>query len=68
MLGSEDKLICSFKLVIDTAMGAVKKFVYDMDRPAILKGYLVGLCVDDNWEIWVQVCGHEMVSIFAIGA
>ena len=42
-----------FPLVIDTAMGGVKKFVYGMDRPAILKGCLVGMCVDDNWEIWV---------------
>ena len=31
--------------------GGVRKFVYDVDRPAVLKGDLVGLCVDGKWEI-----------------
>ena len=45
VLGLEDKLVCSFKLV-DVVWGGV---VYDTDRPAFLERGLVGLCLDGNW-------------------
>ena len=32
-------------------------------RTTILKGVLVGLCVNGNWQIWVRYCGGEIVSI-----
>ena len=56
-----------FKLQMDMVKGGVRKFVYDADRPAVLKEDLAGLCVDGNWEIWVGGCGSEVVSIYAIG-
>ena len=49
-------------------MAGVRKFMYDMDRPAMLIGDLVGLCVDGNWYIWVQSCGCHMVYIYRIYA
>ena len=33
-LGLENKLVCSFKLATVIVRGAVRMFVYDMDRPA----------------------------------
>ena len=45
----EDKLVYSFKLAMDMVRGGVRKFVYDMERPAILNGNLVEVCVDGNW-------------------
>ena len=40
-------------------------FVYDTNRPAFLESDLVGLCVDGNWQVWVQYCG-ELVSIHVV--
>ena len=36
------------KLVMDVVRDGVRKHVYDTNRPAILKGDLVELFVDDN--------------------
>ena len=47
--------------------GGIWQFAYDTNRPAILEGYLVGLCVNGNWQIWVRYRGGEMVSIYMIG-
>ena len=44
----------------------VRKFVYDMHRPSLLKGDLVGLCLDGNWEICVRGCSGEIMSIYAV--
>ena len=38
---------------VDMVRGGVRKFVYDMDRPAILKGHLEGMVMEGKWEILV---------------
>ena len=49
MSGLEDKLVCNFKLATDVVRDGVRKLVYGTERSTILKGDLVGLCVDGNW-------------------
>ena len=44
-----DELVCCFKLAANVVRGAVWQFVYDTNRPAVLKRDLVGLDVDGNW-------------------
>ena len=52
-----------FEIVVK---GRVRKLMYDINRSAILKRNLVGLCVDVNWQIWVQDWDSEMVSNYAV--
>ena len=44
----EDEFLCSVKLAMNMVRGCVRKTVYGMDRPAILKEDLMGLCVNGN--------------------
>ena len=62
----EVNFVCIFKLATDVVRGRVRMFLYDMDRLAILKNYLMGLCMDGHWQIWVRGCGSETVSIYVI--
>ena len=39
------------------------QFLYETNSPAFLERDLVGLCVIGNWQVWVQYCGGEAVSI-----
>ena len=43
--------------------GGVWQFVYDINRPAFLERDLVELGVNGNWQVWVQYCGGDAVSI-----
>ena len=36
--------------------GVIWQFMYDTNRPAFLEMDLVGLCVNDNWQIRVRYC------------
>ena len=40
--------------------------MYDTNRPAFLERDLVGLGVNDNWQVWVRYCGGEAVSIHMV--
>ena len=60
----EDELLCCFILAANVVRGGVWQFVYD--RPAFLERDLVGLCVNGNWQSWVQYCGGETVSIHMV--
>ena len=44
----ENNLVCDFKLAANVVRGGNMEFVYDANRPAILKWNLVGLGVDGN--------------------
>ena len=46
--------------------GEVWLFVYDINRPAFMERDLVGLCMNGNWQVWVQYCGGEKVSIHMV--
>ena len=46
--------------------GGVWQFVYDTNRLAFLERDQVGLCVNGNWQVWVQYCGGETVSIHMV--
>ena len=46
--------------------GEVWQFVYDTNRPAFLERDLVGLGVNGNWQVWVQCCDSETVSIHTV--
>ena len=48
VLGLEDELVCSFKLVADVVWGGVWQFLYGTERPAFLERDLVGLHVNGN--------------------
>ena len=40
--------------------------MYDTNRPAFLERDLVGLSVDNNWQVWVRYRGGEPVPIHAV--
>ena len=42
-------MVCSFKLAVNVVTDGVWQFVYDTNRPAILKWNLMGLGMDGNW-------------------
>ena len=49
-LGIGGQVDMLFQIVMtDMVRSGIQKLEYDMGRPAILKGHLVGLCVGDNW-------------------
>ena len=41
--------------------------MYDINRPAFLERYVVGLSVDGNWQFWVRYRGGEPVPIYTVG-
>ena len=45
----EDELVCNLKLAVNVIWGGIWQFLYDTNRPAILKGDLVKLGVYGNW-------------------
>ena len=47
---------------MNVVRGGVRKLVYDTDRPAILKGDLVGLYVDGNWLIGFETVVVKLCS------
>ena len=49
MMKLENKLVCNFKLEVNLVGGGIWQFVYDANRPAILKGNQVRLGVDGDW-------------------
>ena len=59
-------MVSGFNLVVNVVRGGIWQFVNDTNRPAFLERDLVGLCVNGNWQIWVQYCGGETVSIHTI--
>ena len=57
----EDKQICCLKLVANVVRGGIWQFVYDTNRPTFLERVLVGLGVNENWQVWVQYCSVKAV-------
>ena len=62
----EDKQICCLKLVANVVRGGIWQFVYDTNRPTFLERVLVGLGVNENWQVWVRYCGGEATSIHTV--
>ena len=54
VMSSDNELVCSFKLAANVVSGGVWLFVYDTNRPEFLERDVVGLCVNGNWQVWVQ--------------
>ena len=59
-------MVCGFKLAANVGRGGIWQFVNDTNRPAFLERDLVELCVNGNWQVGVQYCGGETVSIDTI--
>ena len=59
-------MVRCFKLAVNVVRVGVWQFVYDTSRPAFLEKDLVGLGVNGNWQVWVQYCGGEAVSIHMV--
>ena len=55
-----------FQIGGEYGWGGVWQFVYDTNRPAFLERDLVGLCVNDNWQMSVWLCGGEKESIHMV--
>ena len=62
----EDKLVCCFKLAENVVRSGIWQFVNDTNRLAFLERDLVGLCVNVNWQVWVQYYSGETVSIHIV--
>ena len=59
-------MVCCFKLAANVTRDGVWQFVYDTNRPVFLERDLVRLGVNGNWQVWVQYCGGEAVSIHMV--
>ena len=62
----KDELKCCFQLVENVVRSGVWQFVYDTNRPAFLERDLMGLGVNGSWQVWVQYCGGEAVSVHMV--
>ena len=59
-------MVCCFKLTANVVKSGVWQFVYDTDRPTFLERDLMGLGVNDNWQVWDRYSGDEAVFIHMV--
>ena len=62
----EKKVGMLFRTGGECSQGWNLQFVYDTNRSAFLTRDLVGWGVNGNWQVWVQYCGGEAVSIHTV--